>query len=221
MIGDAKGDIYFLRNNSMTGLDITEVHKLTTNFEANSAPVVYDTNGDGGWELIVGNWSGKVYLVTFTSRTMGDMQYEVTQIMADGEPLVVPSGYATPMVYDYNKDGWPDLIVGAADGDFYYYENTGAPGMTSFTFQGKSERELGERVAAATASLNGDGTVDFVVGNSLGEVYFCQGVFGKCHLKGQFDGMANPSAADINHDGVVDLVIGTGLGDLSYIPGTP
>ncbi len=63
---------------------------------------------------------------------------EPLTILADGEPISVDIGHAAPYVYDYNKDGRKDLIVGQfGDGKARIYLNVGTdaePVFDGFTY---------------------------------------------------------------------------------------
>ena len=61
------------------------------------------------------------------------------RIAAGGKPIDAITGHAAPLVFDWNKDGVQDLLVGeygAAGGRLRIYLNTGtnkAPKLDSFT----------------------------------------------------------------------------------------
>ena len=63
---------------------------------------------------------------------------EATRIMANEKPIQVPIGHAMPFVYDYNRDGKKDLIVGQfGKGKARIYLNEGtddAPAFGDFTY---------------------------------------------------------------------------------------
>jgi hypothetical protein len=47
------------------------------------------------------------------------------------------TSYAAPTIFDFDKDGLDDLIIGTYEGEFRFYKNTGtknAPVYNDFTF---------------------------------------------------------------------------------------
>lgn len=93
---------------------------------------------------------------------------------------------AYPMLFDFNKDGLPDLFVGS-DGYFVdsnqtlrsrlsYYLNTSTPGNPSFTLQTNDFLGLNalnyQGAAPAAGDLDNDGVADLVVGHTDGTLSF-------------------------------------------------
>lgn len=93
---------------------------------------------------------------------------------------------AKPMLFDYNKDGKPDLFIGSdgyyqkSDGTLRsrisYYVNTSTPGNPSFTLQTTDFDGIGnymfQGVSLATGDLDNDGIADLVIGHSDGTLSF-------------------------------------------------
>lgn len=52
------------------------------------------------------------------------------------KPIDINSGYCAPCLFDYNKDGKPDLILGTLFGTFIYYQNTGTKENPSYLEKG-------------------------------------------------------------------------------------
>jgi hypothetical protein len=93
---------------------------------------------------------------------------------------------ATPFLYDYDRDGQPDLFI-SSDGYFQtnsgtllskiaYYKNTGTPGNPSFTFVTNDFLNISAAGFAgntiAIGDLDNDGKDDLVLGHNNGTLSF-------------------------------------------------
>lgn len=137
-----------------------------------------DWDGDGDFDLIVGDIRGNVFLVpnegTATSYTFGKEK----PFQAGGQPLRV-GGRAGPFAADWDGDGDLDLLVGAEDGSVSLYRNTGSakaaelaaavqlvpPGSAEYGGQAPKEPRRGVRSKVCVADWNGDGRLDLLVGD--------------------------------------------------------
>lgn len=128
---------------------------------------------------------------------------------------------AHPFSIDYNKDGFTDIIVGSADGYFYYYqgEKMGDNYETSrpIKLTNSDGRNINVRGHSAPimTDINGDGIIDLISGSSDGNIYWfsgngdltfdSQGILVETGISGQ----VMPTIGDINGDGIIDLVVGS------------
>jgi hypothetical protein len=79
-----------------------------------------DWNNDGKDDLIINSIPSINWLENISENTNG---YLFRHKGTLGEKVL--AGHTTsPTVVDWNKDGMPDLLIGAEDGCFYYFENT-------------------------------------------------------------------------------------------------
>ena len=153
-----------------------------------SAPHAIDWDGDGDYDLLVGNISGRVILI----RNEGTKQKpafstERTAILADSEPIRVPGGDAGPTSADWDRDGLVDLIVGAGDGSVWLFRNTGtktAPKLVaghklldksplgfSAIDSDESPKWHGARAKVCICDYNGDGLLDILAGGRTSVKY--------------------------------------------------
>lgn len=148
----------------------------TTGTASTVAPADWD--GDGDYDLIVGDIKGNVYLIpnegTATSHAFGKEK----QLQTGGQPLKVESR-AGPCVADWDGDGDLDLFVGAEDGSVSLFRNTGSakspelaaavqlvpPGKIVYGAGAPKDPQRGIRSKLCVADWNADGRPDLLVGD--------------------------------------------------------
>jgi hypothetical protein len=146
-------------------------------------PVAYDFTGNGWPDLIVGDEDGRVALVEHTGKVV------------DGMPVFLPPRYfkqkadkikfgalATPVGYDWNGDGFDDIIVGNTAGHIAYIENLGGNPVKW----------------AAPELLKADGEVIRIMAGPNGSIQ------GPAEAKW---GYTTLTVADWNHNGLPDLIV--------------
>jgi len=156
---------------------------------------------------------------------------------------------AYPVFGDVNGDGLTDLLVG----NFGLYDtcNVNENGQLKCDYTGRLHLYLNEGTAEAPSffladddfgrisqqgllgvypalnDLDGDGDLDMLTGNSLGDLWFSINLAGPGNLPVFADpvrnyqdvgveGYSTPAFTDIDNDGLKDLVLGSVSGKLSY-----
>jgi WD40 repeat protein len=96
-----------------------------------ATPVVDDWNSDGKKDLLTGGMDGKikVYINTGTDTSPAFESFYFLQ--SAGSDFKTDSRSA-PRVYDWNKDGLKDLLVGEMDGHVFYLKNVGTNKTPAF-----------------------------------------------------------------------------------------
>jgi hypothetical protein len=149
-----------------------------------SKPDVVDWNNDGKKDLIVGDGSGAVSLLLNTGT-------DDTPTFATEEPLLMGpdpltdylsvgafGAMASPVAVDWNADGKKDLLVGAADGRIYYFENVGTDVDPAFSGPGVPLSAGGDTLSVGSyarpevTDWDKNGIMDLICGNSSGYVYY-------------------------------------------------
>lgn len=83
-------------------------------------PQVYDMNGDGKKDLIMGENSAQIYYYENTGTDAEPVFSGFEAIQSNGSPLDLYSG-SRLCVNDWDEDGTPDLLVSDFDGFVYVY----------------------------------------------------------------------------------------------------
>lgn len=143
-----------------------------------SAVHATDWDGDGDYDLIIGNIRGKVYLVPNEGTPESYVFGKEKPLQAGGQPLSVNSR-AGPCTADWDGDGDLDLLVGADNGSVSLYHNTGSaqspklasavqlvpPGERAYGSQAPKEVRRGSRSKICVTDWNDDGRLDLLVGD--------------------------------------------------------
>ncbi len=194
------------------------------------APWACDFYADGKRDLLVGSGSdGTVWFYRNTGTDAAPQLAPGVRLLAGGAPLSVGLR-ATPLVYDWDRDGLPDLLCGSGDGYVYFFKNTNTVQSPAFApavriRAGGSDLFLGIRSVVRVFDWDGDGLVNLVCSSDSG-VYWCRNTNSnsqpilqppqaiRAPLAGSglvpinTGGRMRLDLADWNNDGVIDLVLG-------------
>jgi len=188
-------------------------------------PSFADLDADGDLDLVIGDASGKVRLLTNTAGTGNDATYTLTgSISADGTEINVGQN-ATPQLFDLDEDGLYDLIIGERNGNLNYYRNTGSQQNMTFTFVTDT---LGSLTTVESGFFIGSSAPFFyrlenqtflAAGTEPGRIYHFDNI--DENLGGEFNLLSTsafnidaglrskPAIADLNGDGILDIVCGS------------
>ena len=151
-----------------------------------------------------------------------------------------------PSVFDWDRDGDLDLIIGGdIDGSLHYFENDGSDNFietenflaiavsdssaTPVATLWSSDQDMDGHLDGDTNYDGVDEGIDLIVGNSTGDIYFYErtsedddDIFAPHSNFGAIDvgAWATPSVTDWNDDGYPDLIIGSSNGTLNYYQNT-
>ncbi|MEI7490280.1 MAG: T9SS type A sorting domain-containing protein [Bacteroidota bacterium] len=155
-------------------------------------PAFYDLNNDGIIDLLCGNEDGS--LVFFQGKgdsagipVYGSPQKNYQQIKTDA--------FSAPQLFDLDRDGLVDLVIGRQNGTMVYYRNTGSPGNPVFTLGRDSLGKVD--VTNHDLSYFGYCTPYFFRNKNI--TYLLAGSEeGKMHLFSRIDGNLNGRFAEID-----------------------
>ena len=204
--GNASGPAWTANHNRFSSID----HSIY------SAVAAGDLDGDGDYDLVIGDLDGYLYYHRNTGTSFIFESSEFTGIDV--------GGWSSPRLYDIDQDNDLDLCVGQEDGQISYYENTGtildAIWTENSTFF--SSLDVGSNAVLTLGDINLDGNLEMLVGKSFRDVKYFSHVNGiwteyPDSLSGfTFGQNAAPALADLNGDGALDLTVGNYEGTFNY-----
>lgn len=202
-------------------------------------PTFGDIDGDGDIDMIIGDYFGKLHVFTNSSNSLTSMNLSLTTTnLTDDNGNTIDVGYAAkPILYDIDKDGKLDLIIGEENGNLNYYQNVGTSSFPNFrlqseTFGGIDVSEWWTTVGNSTPFLfeNDVNETQLMVGSQNGNIIHFTNING--NLGGNFTQWdtlarnvhagtnASPTFGDLNNDGIIDLIVGNERGGVSIFFGT-
>ncbi len=149
------------------------------------SPNFADFTGDGLPDLICGEFrDGFTFFENVGSRE--HPLFAPGRFLTNGDRRIrMDLCMITPVVFDFTRDGWPDLIVGDEDGRVALVEHTGrmVDGMPLFLSPRYFRQEADNLKFGALATpvgfdWNGDGREDILSGNTAGQIAFFENLGG-------------------------------------------
>jgi len=201
-------------------------------------PAFGDLDDDGKTDLLIGHSNGQIIHLKNT----GNDNFE---IVSNNYFNIDVDDFSTPQLFDLNKDGLLDLIIGEKKGNLNYYQNTGTSSEPQFELTTDSLGKI--NVTDYTLSYSGystpwffrepDGVTKLVVGSERGDIYYFTNIDN--NLEGKFTesdklnilldtsnisfdrGMRTAAClADIDQDGKLEMIAGNYSGGLEYFNGS-
>ena len=199
----------------------------TIDVGAESAPALADVNGDGLLDLIVGSKVSPRDGKTGTVSWFANVGTKTAPAFRERGGLPVNGDYNyAPAMADIDGDGLIDMIVGTWRDRLQWYRNIGTPTSPSWKMVDTALVTItrGTNSIPAFGDLNGDGTLDLIIGEASGTLNLYKNTGTKTSPKFELvsDNFQNikvprrsaPTLVDFDGDGKLDMLIGTGEGDL-------
>jgi hypothetical protein len=125
LVGDSDGNVVIYMNTADNTNPVLDNGTIIFNIRYDRAtPLVSDWNGDGKKDLIIGNMEGTI-IIYVNNGTASLPAFNTSFLLPlDGKVFDVGTRSA-PRIYDWNKDGLDDLLVGEMEGYVYYLKNIG------------------------------------------------------------------------------------------------
>jgi hypothetical protein len=202
-----------------------------------AALAIGDLDNDGMDELLIGRKNGNVaYFKNYAASATVQPDWRLWQReLGEFNKVIRANNFATPVIYDVDKDGVKDLICGSAIGYLYYYRNTATiPGEIKLVKQADSlgKLKIGPYQAQHFAApfigkIDNTGKEYLMVGAMDGSIQRWEGIdsgdpdktytrvdtfYSNIFIKGK---NAAPVFADINNDDKYEVFIGNDLGGVN------
>ena len=210
------GSIYYLNNNGSAAEPalVGDGVKWFTQIGNNLVPAFFNFNNDGGEELFVGEFNGKLYKI--------DQYQDYPFFCIFGDPEadflnIDLSGRATPSFGDIDQDDDDDLAVGDKNGVIHIYWNQGSADSAVFDSMSYLNIDIGDN-ASPCVLKNGH----IIAGNEEGELYeitYLDSEELTAELRTDIPYMGRnlaPAALYWDGESEPDLVFGTHAGGLQY-----
>jgi len=186
--GTLQSRISYYMNTSTTGnpsftLQTTDFMGLNSYAFAGIAPAFGDIDNDGKADMIIGHTDGTLsyFKNTAASDTVQPVWVLQQLVLTDhnGDTINV-GGYSAPFIYDIDKDGKNDLIIGGFGGNIEYYENISTtPGAISLSLantelggaKADPNQPIGGYSAPFIGKIDTSGIEYLLVGANSGNIY--------------------------------------------------
>lgn len=186
IIGDYDGMLHYFVNTAGAGNtanfvlmipQMTDTDALTIDVGLHAAPTLRDMDGDGDFDLVIGERNGNLNYYANNSTTSPAFS-QITDSLGKVrvQYLGTSIGMSIPRFLE-NSTGETQLFVGGEDGQIVHFNDIdGNLGGVFFEMDDKvSDIHVGLRAAPAIGDLNGDGFPDLVVGNKRGGLQIAMG----------------------------------------------
>jgi len=167
-------------------------------------PAFGDLDGDGDADMIAGNSDGKLIYFNNTAGTGKLPLYSSPQFNYQGIDV---GDFSAPQLFDLDKDGLKDLMIGEKNGNLNYYHNSGTAAMPVFSYVTDSLGKV--NVTNYNLSYDGFSTPCFFIDPENKTGLLVGSEEGKVHYYTDIDN--NLSGAFQPADSLLEFLTGTDL----------
>lgn len=149
------------------------------------SPNFVDFNGDHKPDIICGEFRDGFTFFENVGTLQSPLFKPGVPLTHGDKKILMDLCMITPVAYDYNGDGWMDLIVGDEDGRVAIVEHTGKviegkPLFKTAVYlrQYAADVKFGALVTPVGVDWDGDGLEDILAGNTAGQIAFIKNLGG-------------------------------------------
>lgn len=203
-----------------------------------SVPTFGDLDGDGDQDMIIGRENGTLLKYINNAGPGNNLNFGTAVPLTDNTGTAINvASYAFPQLFDLNKDGLTDLIVGKKTGEISYYQNTGTstnPVFTLITLNlGQVDISASPDGYAAPHFFRENDTTHLFVGAYNGKMNYYRNIDGHLtdgdtfslysdtYLNMDVGLYSSFFADDIDGNGFLNLFVGQDLGGLFLFEADP
>jgi len=149
------------------------------------SPNFVDFNGDQKPDIICGEFRDGFTFFENVGTIQSPLFKPGVPLTNGDKKILMDLCMITPVAYDYNEDGWMDLIVGDEDGRVALVEHTGKVidgtplfMMPRYFRQYAADVKFGALATPVGVDWDGDGLEDILAGNTAGQIAFIKNLGG-------------------------------------------
>ncbi len=138
---------------------------------SNAAPTLFDVDGDGDLDLVIGQANGEFKFY----RNVGTPRSPTFELASERLDDLDVGRRSTPSFFDVDGDGLPDLVSGREEGGLLVYRNAGTLTAPRFVPYEALQLPLPPASVPRFVDIDGDGLVDLFSGSVGGGVVLYRG----------------------------------------------
>lgn len=211
---------------------------LSQNLGLRAVPAFGDIDGDGDQDMIVGRDNGTLSLFSNIAGSGNPMAFGSPTVLQDATSTAINvSAFAFPQLFDLDKDGLLDLLIGNKVGRIAYYKNIGTANAPSYQL-------IDNSLGGVQLAANPDGyasphffrvndTTHLFLGGNDGHLHYFKDIDENLDPDSSFtlvsDSYLNIDVGlyssfwveDVDNDGILNMFIGQDLGGLHHYEVNP